>query len=256
MLVHCPSGLKGEIRELIVADDDILSAVPRGTATFQRDFIAAFERVVVSAWMRTTDVGPYPGMSALDPNRLLQADLDYLLVQIRALSDGDEITLEGQCPNGHPVGGRVHISACAVKRLTPEVFTRFRDGKPMPFVLPRLNRRVEFWLRTRAIQHAIEESQATFPKDKATEYLVARVAAVDGFDPETRLDAATKMDLKTWLKSLPRSEARALRQAMDAVDAGIDTLADVKCGQCGGVYRSDIVASPDFFPLAEGGRVS
>lgn len=245
-LVTCPSGLRGEIRELSVADEDLMAGVPTGGDLSKR-WTKILEQLAVRCWVRTTDAGPYPGMDNLNPERIASADLTYALIQVRSESWGDELDVAAACPRGHDVAGTVRISKCATRPMRPEVLARFREGKPIPHVVD--GRRVEFWLLTRVVEERIAEAQETYPKEQATQALLARIASVEGFDPETGLDADQKIDVRTWIRGLSSRTAMELRAAMVDADPQVDTMASLTCQRCGGKVLTDILEAPGFFAV-------
>lgn len=253
MEVTCPSGLRGEIRELFVADEDLLAELSE--AGDARKKLAIMDTMIANVWTRTLDPGPYGTMPKLEVDRLLAADGDLILLRMRQASWGDDLDLRGyRCDKGHLVEGSVKLSACPIKRITPEVAKAVREGKPLTVTLPKVKRTVAFMPLTCGLQRQIDMARDEFPKDRATQSLVNRIASIEGFDKQTQMDVESKMDVPAWIKRLPSSDASVLRAAMRDADPDVDLLADIACmhAGCGKVVRVNVVSSPDFFlPVAQ-----
>jgi len=250
--VTCPSGMKGELREILVADEDMLAAESGGASVAAG--MARIENLVKACFVRVIDAGPYPHLSELD-DRILAADLTYLLVRLRGHSWGDELDVTATCPNGHHVAGRVKCSEAKKIELDKEVAARFKRGEPEEFVLPSSGRKVRFWLLTRAIEKSQREAREMFPKEQATQALAARIESIEGFDNAAGIDTETQLGMPEWLRQQPSRDAMALRARFGEVDAGVDTAVEIACPEvgCGQIAETDLLLNADFFVPA-GGR--
>lgn len=253
--VTCPTGLRGEIREWTVADEDVLAAAVAArdgkAPSVERVSDNAFAKMIVAAW-RTVDPGPYVGMQALDVDRLFSVDYIYALLRARAESWGEEVEVTGDCGQGHRVSATVRIEQCTFEAPSPEAIEAVRRKSAVPFTLPRCNRTVHFLPLTNALEAEISRAVAALPADPATEALMARLASVDGFDAQTGVDAETEVPLRDWIKRLPSKEAMALRRAMAAADGSVDTEVHIGCKQDGTVAVGNVLASADFFAPGAG----
>src|SRR4051794_41098829 len=96
--IVCPSGLAGEIRGLKGKEGKVLSDRTAARAG------ALFEKILAGCWLGTTDPGIYElsetgstdSTGTIDWSKILVADRFYALLQIRALTFGDEYAFSVQ----------------------------------------------------------------------------------------------------------------------------------------------------------------
>lgn len=246
MLVTCPSGLRGEVREWTVADEDVLAqAIDRGAGG---NAFVKIEGLIRDSWMGTVDAGPYGAMERLDLDRILSVDLLYILVQARINTWGADVVCSPACPGGnHAAEGLADLSKCEVKRIKPEVAKAMREGKAIELVLPRTKRKIGLHLLTRQIERAIADTHTEFPKEKVTRGLLARVAWIEGFNEEEGVDQDTKLPMFEWFRQLPGRDSMAIKGKMVEIDPGYDTEALVRCGTCGKMALAEVTEQADFF---------
>ena len=243
MNVTLPSGLSGEIRELIVADEDILAD---GAMSSDTDYFGLLEQMLERCWMKTTDPGPYRDVKKFSIEKLTPADSEWGIIQLRKKSWGDDFHIETVCPNGHDVAGVVKCSAVQVTKMSPEVADRFKRGEPEAVMLPSSGRKVEFHVMTRGLEKRIREAQETYPKERATHALLGRIVSVEGFDGAVPVDKESHKGLTEWLREMPSRDATVLRHAFSETDPVVDTDVTVAC-QCGSPAQENLLLCPDFF---------
>lgn len=246
MLVTCPSGLRGEVREWTVADEDVLvEAIDRGAGGKS---LAGLEALIAESWSGTTDPGPYGEMIKLDLDRILSVDLLYILVATRIATWGPQVVCDPPCPGGaHTAEGLADLSECKPKPITKEVADALRAQKTIPVDLPRVKRRVGVRLMTRAVEREITDILVQYPKDRITRMLMTRVIEVEGFDPETGCDVETKLPMFDWFKTLSGYDSMILKGKIIEMDPSYDTEALVRCSTCGVSVLAEITAQSDFF---------
>lgn len=247
MSVKCPSGLRGEVREWNVADEDVL------VQALDQDGLAGnslsgLETLICDSWIKTTDPGPYGSMDKLDLDRVLSVDLLYVLVAARMKTWGPQVLCDPPCPGGnHLAEGLANLSQCKAKRIVPAVAEALRTGSTIPVDLPRSKRRVGVRLMTRPVEREIGAIAVQYPKDRVTRMFMARAPEVEGFDPETGCDVETKLPLFDWYKQLPGQDSMVLKGKIIEIDPSYDTEATVRCSTCRAMAVAEITVQADFF---------
>ncbi len=247
MEVTCPSGLRGEVREWVLGDEDVLAeAFERGEGA---QATAHIETLIVDSWTRTIDPGPYGKMDRIDLAKILAVDLVAILLKAREATWGSEVLCDPPCPGGaHAAEGIADTSKCEVRRITAEGMEYLRAGRPILVKLPRTGRTVGLNLQTRTVERELAEAMAAYPKDRRTRRFMGRLTQVEGFsDPATGVDIETKMPLYDWMKRLPGADRIVLSQKLEEIDPKIDTEAMVKCGVCGATALAEVTLQADFF---------
>src|SRR5687768_6927997 len=91
--IVCPSGLAGEVRGLKGKEGKLLADRASAKAG------STFEKLLAGCWLTTTDASIYAldEGAPLDWSKVLVADRFYALLQIRALTFGDEYAFSVQC---------------------------------------------------------------------------------------------------------------------------------------------------------------
>ncbi|MHB9023436.1 MAG: T4 family baseplate hub assembly chaperone [Armatimonadota bacterium] len=216
-----PSGVPCELRELTGAEEELLTnpkLLKNGDAINQM-----LRNCLVS-------LGEKGEVSLTDVLDLLAGDRLFMLVKLRQISLGDEVTVALTCPNPH----------C---RATSQVPVNLEDLPVTPYpperefstVLPGSGQTVRFV----PLDGHMEKRLAALPEATLSLAMLIRIREIDGVAPTKK--TLTEMALK---------DRQALRQAMLAADGGIDTTIESTCDGCGAPVRTRVESAPDFlFPL-------
>ncbi len=253
-MVECPSGLKGELRGLTVAEEDLILQFSSGG---KRKSEEAFKELLRRCWLRTTDVGPYPNMDAEKPlnvDDLLVGDTFYLLLQMRLISYGNELDVRGECSQGHGWDATIDLSGIEVYPLSDESKERYARGEPCETVLPVTGRTVKFRLLHYADESAALRNLKKGADDIASETLRVRIVEISGFNQEIQIDEDTGMDMRTFIRALPVADSMALREAMEDEDCGVETEYESVCDVCDARSMVSIQEAVNFFGHRRGRR--
>ena len=98
MLVTCPSGLRGNVREWTVADEDVL-VESMGLAA-QGKMLQGLEALIRDSWVETIDPGPYGNMPKLD--------LEALSREARARETWTFLFVAAPLPIEHGTGSAIN----------------------------------------------------------------------------------------------------------------------------------------------------
>jgi len=251
-VVECPSGLKVELRGLTVAEEDILLQMATGKAK-EQDLL--FRRMLTQCVVSVADSGPYtlPEDGTIgDLDDLLTGDRFALIVHLRRLSYGDEIQVQGTCPNGHAWDAQVDLSKMEMYALPGESRRKFLSGENFIFTLPSTDRKVEFGLATGHTEGVAARRLLRGGEDVSSESLRMRIKAISGFNKETGIDEETGMDMGSFIRSLPIADAHALRDAMDEADCGMETEFESVCDVCDVTAWVSLERALNFFTRGKG----
>jgi hypothetical protein len=235
--IVCPSGLAGEIRGLKGKEGKLLAdrAAARAGSTF--------EKILSGCWLSTTDSGVYdvPEGTALDWSKVLVADRFYTLLQIRALTFGDEYAFGVQCQSA---GCRdrfewtLNLKDLPVRPLTSEAKSAFEMGNRFETKLPHDGRKVWFRLMTGADEVRAASVLKAGRGDMLLTALALRIVEIEGVpDGEKR----------KFLDDMEMADAAALLDQFDEADGGVETTIEVECPACAGVQEVQLPFERGFF---------
>jgi len=236
-IIVCPSGLSGEIRGLKGKEGKLLAdrAAARTGSTF--------EKILSGCWLTTTDPGIYdvPEGSALDWSRVLVADRFYTLLQIRALTFGEEYAFAVQCQSSgcrERFEWTLNLKDLPVRSLTTEAKMAFKAGNRFETKLPRDGRKVWFRLMTGADEIRAAAVLKPGRGDMLLTALSLRIVQIEGVaDNEKR----------KFLDEMEMADAAALLDQFDETDGGVETTIEVECPACAGVEEVQLPFEKGFF---------
>ncbi|HUT26018.1 MAG TPA: hypothetical protein VM492_16910 [Sumerlaeia bacterium] len=252
LLIECPSGLKGEMRGLTVAEEDLILQFSSGGKAKTDE---AFKKLLSRCWVRTVDVGPYSNMTPeqpLDVDEILVCDTFYMMLQLRVLSYGNELDVRSQCPNGHGWEATIDLAGIKVYDLPQDSRDRLAKGIPFETTLPVTGRTVKYKLLFYGDEVAAIKNLKSGRDDVSTETLRLRIVEISGFDPQTHVDTETGLDIRNFIRSLPVADSSAIRDAMDDVDGGVETEYEAICDQCDALSMVSIEQAVNFFGARKG----
>lgn len=236
----CPSGLKGRLRGMTVREEDLLA--DQKLAKTGR----TLDRIIGACWQETTHPGPYAADVVGPPlraERLLAGDQTWLLLQIRALSYGEEYEFQATCPKGHSYSTSVDLRELPIQPLPASSLAVLLDGGAFRAKLPRSGAEVGYRLLTAADQgEVVQGLQRGSPASAQamTALLRRRIVEVMGV-PEAGVGE--------WLRGLPAYDAAWLRREFERVDCGVDTAIRHECLVCGAEWQEELPVGPTFFSL-------
>lgn len=162
---------------------------------------------------------------------LLSGDRLFLLVKLRQISFGDEVTLSLHCPD--PYCGEDNPVEINLEDLTVTPYPAEREFR---FKLPKSEKEVVFI----PLDGHMEKRLVALKNPGIHSAMLMRIKELGG-KPPTR---------KTFL-DLPAYDLNALRAEMRVKDGGIDTVIKTSCLACGAVIQTRLEAEPAFlFPQA------
>ena len=215
-----PSGIEADLREMTGAEEEILTN-PRLIRSGD-----AINQVLANCVAR---LGENKAPSVKDVLDLLSGDRLFLLVRLRQVSLGDEVSLEMTCTNSscrqmNPV--LVNLEELEVTKYTAE-----REFK---LTLPVAKRVVTFV----HLDGHMEKRLAALKEPSISSAMMMRIREIDEKAPNKKV-----------LSELTLKDRNALREAMREADAGIDTTIETECEACGTKLRTRLEAEPAFlFP--------
>ena len=235
--IVCPSGLAGDIRGLKGKEGKLLAdrAAARAGSTF--------EKILSGCWLSTTDPGLYdvPEGAALDWSKVLVADRFYALLQIRALTFGDDYAFAVQCQSPgcrERFEWTLNLKDLPVRPLSPEAKAAFKAGNRFETKLPRDGRKVWFRLMTGADEVRAAAALKPGRGDMLITALALRIVEIEGVaDGEKR----------KFLDEMEMADAAALLDQFDEADGGVETAIEVECPACAGVQEVQLPFERGFF---------
>ena len=216
--ITLPTGLEAELREMTGAEEELLTN-PRLLRSGD-----AVNQVLRNCLVK---LGEQSDVSITDVLDLLAGDRLFLLVKLRQISLGDEVALAVPCPNA-ACRSTIHLTVI----LDELPITPYPPEREFTCTLPGSGQTVRFSY----LDGHKEKRLAALPEATITAAMLIRMLEIDGKGPSKK--ALAEMTLR---------DRQALRQAMLAVDGGIDTTVDAACEQCGASVKLRLEGDPAFF---------
>lgn len=195
------------------------------------------------------------------PRALAMADLDVLLLGIRAASYGDKMEVEAACPKcGEAHTFDVHLPSilASVKELPVESPVRLSDevvvylrpynvenGTSVAMTAFEETRRLQFAQNEsdEIRQKMLNESYATIAalNIKMMADCIVQVVTPDGL-------VIDRGQIMEFINNIPRKWGNKIDKALKALNAiGMDKSLDVKCGSCGHEWKTELEFNPANF---------
>jgi hypothetical protein len=235
--IVCPSGLSGEIRGLKGKEGKLLADRSAARAG------STFEKLLSGCWLQTLDPGIYelPEGAALDWSKVLVADRFYALLEIRALTFGDDYAFAVQCKNAgcrERFEWELSLRKLPVKPLSDAAKAAFRAGNRFETKLPRDGRRVWFRLMTGSDEARAAAALKGGKDGMLLTALALRIVEVEG---------VAERDKRAFLEDMEMADATALLDRFEEVDGGVETTLEVECPSCLGVQEVELPFERGFF---------
>ena len=241
--IVCPSGLSGEIRGLKGKEGKLLSDRSAARAG------AMFEKILAGCWLSTIDAGIYelPPDGPVDWSKILVADRFYTLLQIRALTFGNEYAFAVQCPSPscrERFEWSLNLRELPVVVLSEASKATFKAGNRFETRLPRDGRKVWFRLMTGA-----DEARAAAALKNGRDGMLLAALALRLVEIEN----VAEHERRRFLEDMEMADATALLDEFDRVDGGVETAIEVECPSCLGVQDVQLPFERGFFlPSSKG----
>lgn len=213
-----PSGIPCELCEMTGAEEELLT-----NAKLLRSG-DAINQVLRNCLVR---LGEQTEASITDVLDLLAGDRLFILVKLRQISLGDEMTLRLTCPNTNCQG--TNLVPVNLEDLPVNPYPTARE---FTCTLPGSGQVVRFGY----LDGHKEKRLAALPEATISQGMLIRILDIDGTAPNKK--TVTAMSLK---------DRQALRHAMLAIDGGIDTTVETACEHCGQPLRTRVEADAGFF---------
>jgi hypothetical protein len=235
--IVCPSGLAGEIRGLKGKEGKLLADRNAARAG------STFEKILAGCWLDTTDSGIYdvPEGGTLDWSKVLVCDRFYALLQIRALTFGDEYAFSVQCPLPgcrERFEWTLSLKDLPITVLSDAAKATFKAGNRFETELPRDGRKVWFRLMTGA-----DEARAAQVMKSSRDGMLLTALALRIVEIESVPD----MGKRKFLEDMEMADAAALLDQFDASDGGVETSIEVECPSCLGLQDITLPFERGFF---------
>ena len=213
-----PSGIPCRLRELTGTEEELLT-----NAKLLRSGEA------INQLLRNClgQLSEHEEVTMNDVLDLLAGDRLFIMVKLRQISLGDEMTLTLTCPNTNCQGSNLLPINLEDLPVTP-----YPTEREFTCTLPGSGQVVRFGY----LDGHKEKRLAALPDATISQGMLIRILDIDGNAPNKK--TVTEMSLK---------DRQALRQAMLAVDGGIETTVKASCQHCGQVIRTRVEADAGFF---------
>ena len=241
--VTLPSGLAGTVRGFKAKEASLLAdakTVKDGTG---------LEQVTAACWLATEDAGPYKLTPQGSPpwDEVLVGDRMVALVEIRIATYGSAYAFKTQC-QGDSCGRLFDWALDLRKDVTLKPYPAatleaLAAGKTtLPLRLPD-GRAAQVRLMRGVDERAVAALRKKYKQQKGEPPAVSfalhmRVTEVEGIDGNDKLAYFDDMDM---------GAVRDVLIALDAVDGGIDTDVEVRCGECGAYQTIQLPFGREFF---------
>jgi hypothetical protein len=241
--VTLPVGLDGEVSEVslrkLTGNEEALLVEPR-----LRQNGGKLITALLASCVRDADGERLPPATA---RRLTSADRNFLLLELRRLTFGDELEARYQCPRcREPALVLEDLGALEVRTLEDgageETIVELEDGYTDPS--GQVHRELVFGLATGEDEEAAGTRRDANPSRQRDALLARCLRRVGDLEPH-RVDALGPR----ILADLSMSDRRLVQQALDAAAPGPNLIRTVVCGACNEEFRA-MLDMTRFFPVA------
>ncbi len=234
--IHCPSGLRGRIRALAVREANELA-----NAVGTKARLGVTGKILSGCWEETYEMGPYPFDGAVTWDRVLQADCDFLLIEIRKVTHGADYDFGVTCSEREcraRFDWHVDLNLLPVIRFDEEDAKLFANGNTYYTKLPESTEKVTFSLPLHSIQKRAGTMKASNRNELITLSLRLRISEIEGVEIH---------NLPGFITDMPLGVAQELVDLMDEQDCGLDTDIEVVCPECFAVQEMQLPLGREFW---------
>lgn len=227
--IICPSGLRGVVRGLTVAEANKMASGAND---------AAFDELLKGCWVRTVDPGIY-GDGELNWNKALTCDRFWTLVQIRIATYGPTFSFKHKCSACDKRSEHsLNLTELPFKDLPEETRASLKQGSNS-FVATAGGWTFTFRLQTGEDERKLAKIK---PKhgDLVSQALMNRIVAIEG-------NGAHPNDRRKIIDSLPLAIVDELGAKFDEFDGGVETNTVLECDYCGEEEEITIPFGEGFF---------
>ena len=233
--ITCPSGMRGTIRGLTVREERIL-ADQRLAQSGQQ-----MEALLSACWLETTDCGPYEfATNRPQWGKVIQGDTFYCLLQMRALTYGDDYDFAVRCRNSdcrRNIDWSLQLSELPLRPLSETSRADFANNNRLPVTLPACGKKVWFKLATGDDERKLAAIRRHNGGGMLAALLALRVVEVEG------IGAADKA---AFVENLALRDANFLMSHFERSDCGVETSIAIECPHCFEVQQVDLPLGPSF----------
>ena len=240
-IITCPSGLKGRIRKMKVAEAQELSNGGR------RKIGDPLAKLLKGCWEETIDPGIYDfGDKPVDWGTVLLGDRLYVLMQIRILTYGPSYQFHINCGDRScrsRILWEVNLDELPKIKLSDESRAVFQNGNRFETTLPEAGVKVWFKLLVGADEVKLARLTASNLDFGFLNILNYRIVEIDSVDPK---------DKRQFIEDLSMADADFLLSEFDRADCGVDSVFEIECRTCGVTQEVELPFDRTF--LAPGRR--
>lgn len=245
--VILPSGLRGVIRKMKVADIDLMANPTSGR---QSGPVSEFE-LCNRLWVQTLDRGPYNFSTDKPPwsDCILQGDRFKLVLEARVLTRGSDYEFDCQCDSPAcraMFRWGLDLSDLPTIPISQRALDGLAAGNLFHTFLPAIGHRVIWMLPTGSIQTAMDKMVKQHGRGIGPIY-AARILKVEAKAVEDTWVEVEVKDLAAYVGDLDLDDFDLLIGDMQDVDCGVDTGIEIECPHCGRRQFMDVGFGGDFF---------
>lgn len=182
---------------------------------------------------------------SFDVNSLTLGDRNALMIAIRITGYGPEYPIRATCPEcSHVNEMDVNLSDLGIKRLAVEPSTPGKNE--FSFTLPTTKKEVIFKFLTvrdenerAAVNKSFQKNFDTKLERNVTGFLNHAVVAIDG--------NRDKNKIRHFIMNMPAFDSRALRQAINTLEPGMDMKVNYECSNCKSRNATNLPMTSEFF---------
>jgi hypothetical protein len=241
--VTLPVGLDGEVQEVVLrkltGNEEALLVEPR-----LRQNAGKLITALLASCVRTVDGEK---LTTATVRTLTSADRNFLLLELRRYTFGDELEARYACPRCREATLVVEdLGALEVRTVDDgaeaEIVVELEDGYRDPS--GELHREIAFGLPTGEDEEAASGGRDRNPSRQRDALLARCLLRVGDLEPH-RVEALGAR----ILTDLTMSDRRLIQQALDARSPGPDLTRTIACAHCGDEFRAPLDMTR-FFPTA------
>lgn len=237
MEITLPTGLRGNIREIGVVEENILSD-PKLARSGKN-----LHKVLENCWLETLDDGIYNfGDKNIDIPQLLQGDSMVYLIKLRIETYGPEFYFDVNCPHcGEKISWDLDLNdflEIQTKQLPAESLRIINEESGIfSTILPRCGKKVTFHLMTLRDEMRFPQIRRQYSDKLSSTLLDLSINSVEGIENQKAFFGLQPYPPNFEGEKIicSSSDASWIREEMEEVNCGLITEFDVACSQHGEV---------------------
>jgi hypothetical protein len=233
--VCCPTGLVGLVKPMTVGDISALTESQQNHPKAKGKSKDPLTRLYRSVWMRTLDVGIYTAEQAVVVDqeitqweRISLADRQALLLDLRAISYGDEFHFRTRCRTcKSPIDWMVNLSELERLGLSKEMQEVVeRDGVDgfLQMTMPGSGTVIGMKILTGADQTNVESMRAKGQGAMTEAAILSRLPYISG--------AKSPSERRSFVRNMSLPDLEWFKEQWIEHDASIQETIEIECQQC------------------------